>query len=80
MPPPSQCYNHNTGGETMNNLKMIRESKGLTQKALAEASGVNKRMVEHYEQGFHDINKAEAMTVYKLSRALGCQMEDLLQM
>ena len=37
-------------------------------------------MVQHYEQGFHDINKAEAMTVYKLAKALGCRMEDLLQL
>lgn len=62
------------------NLKRIRESQGLTQKALAEKAGVNKRMIEHYEQGFHDINKAEGMTLYKLSKALGCQMEDLLQL
>ena len=64
----------------MSNLKRIRESKDLTQAKLAEVAGVNKRMVEHYEQGFHDINKAEAMTVYKLARALRCRMEDLLEL
>ena len=63
----------------MNNLKMIRESRGLTQKALAERAGVNVRMVQHYEQGFHDINRAEGMTLYKLAKALDCQMEELLQ-
>lgn len=63
----------------MSNLKKIRESKGLTQAKLAELAGVNVRMVQHYEQGFHDINKAEAMTVYKLAKALKCKMEDLLQ-
>ena len=63
----------------ISNLKRIRESKGLTQKKLSEEAGVNKRMVEHYEQGFHDINKAEAMTVYKLAKALKCKMEELLQ-
>lgn len=63
----------------MSNLKRIRESKGLTQAGLAEKSGVNKRMVEHYEQGFHDINKAEARTIFKLARALKCKMEDVIE-
>ena len=63
----------------MSNLKRLRESKGLTQAGLAEKAGVNKRMVEHYEQGFHDINKAEARTVYKLARALKCKMEDVIE-
>ena len=79
MPPPNQCYNHKTGGETMNNLKRIRESKGLTQKALADRAGVSIRIIQYYEQGYRDINRAEAMTVYKISKALDCHMEEILQ-
>lgn len=61
------------------NLKRIRESKGLTQRELAERSGVSIRLIQFYEQRYRDINKAEGMTLYKLAKALECQMEDLLQ-
>ena len=47
----------------MSNLKDIREAKDLTQGKLAEKAGVSKRMVEYYEQGYHDINRAEARTI-----------------
>jgi transcriptional regulator with XRE-family HTH domain len=63
----------------LTNLKRIREASGLTQAALASASGVNIRMVQDYEQGHKDINKASAMTVYKLSEALGCSITDLME-
>lgn len=59
-------------------LKSLRESARITQKVLAEKSGVSFRMVQKYENGEKDINKAEAMTVYKLSKALKCKMEDIL--
>lgn len=62
----------------MNNLKRIRESKGLSQSKLSEKSGVNVQMVQKYEQGVKDINKAQAETVYKLAQALECTVEDLL--
>ncbi len=32
-----------------------------------------------YEQRVIDIDKAQAQTVYKLSRVIGCEMEDLLE-
>lgn len=63
----------------MNRLKNIREAAGLSQAKLAEASGVNIRMIQYYEQGVKDINKAQAITVYKLASALGCSMEDLIE-
>ena len=31
------------------------------------------------EQRFNDIDKAQAQTVYKLSRVIGCTMENLLE-
>lgn len=64
----------------MSNLKRIRESKDLTQAKLADLAKVSRRMVEYYEQGYHDINKAEAFTVYKLAKALKCRMEALLEL
>lgn len=60
-------------------LQEIRKARGLTQRALAEASGVNVRLVQHYEQGFKDINKAAGETIKALADALGVRMEDLLE-
>ena len=50
-----------------------------TQKELSEASGVKLRMIQLYEQRENDINKARAGTLYDLSKALGCDMEDLME-
>ena len=63
----------------MSKLKTIREGSNINQKKLSELSGVNVRMIQHYEQGFKDINKAQALTVYKIAKALGCTVEDLLE-
>lgn len=63
----------------MNNLKRIREQSGMTQQRLSEVSGVNLRMVQYYEQGAKDINKAEALTVLKLANALECDVKDILE-
>ena len=63
----------------MTNLKKLRIGAELTQTKLAEASDVNIRMIQHYEQRVKDINKAEAITVYRLAQALNCYMEDLLE-
>ena len=64
----------------MTNLKRIRKDLKLSQNQLAEESGVNARMIQHYEQGFKDINKAQAITLYKLAQALNCKIEDLLEL
>lgn len=59
-------------------LKEYRTKAGLSQSQLAKESGVNVRMIQQYEQGVKKINKASGETIYRLSQALGCQMEDLL--
>ena len=64
----------------MTNLKRIRKDLKLSQNQLAEESAVNARMIQHYEQGFKDINKAQAITLYKLAQALNCKIEDLLEL
>lgn len=63
----------------MSRLKEKREAAGLSQGKLAEAAGVNVRMIQHYEQGFKDINKAQALTIYRLAQTIGCRMEDLIE-
>ena len=51
-------------------LQFWRKEKGLTQAELAEKSGVNIRLIQHYEQGTKDINKAQVVTVLNLAEAL----------
>lgn len=60
-------------------LKTIRESRGVSQSELAALSGVKLRSIQMYEQKVNDIDKAQAQTLYKLSRVLGCNIEDLLE-
>lgn len=64
----------------MTRLKLVRETVGMSQSDLAKASGVNVRMIQHYEQRFKDINRASVMTVVKLADALGCEVRDLLEL
>ncbi len=68
---------HETGMDTR--LKIIRENRGVSQAELANLSGVKLRSIQMYEQKVNDIDKAQAGTVYKLSRVLGCTVEDLLE-
>lgn len=65
--------------QTEPKLKKIRESRQLSQSELAKLSGVTLRSIQLYEQRVNDIDKAQAQTLYKLSRALGCNIEDLLE-
>lgn len=60
-------------------LKTIRENRGISQTELAKLSGVKLRSIQMYEQKVNDIDKAQVGTVYKLSRVLGCTIEDLLE-
>lgn len=61
------------------NLKRIRAAYGYTQAELAQRSNVSLRSVQMYEQRNKDINKASVETVYRLAKALGCTMEDLVE-
>lgn len=65
--------------ESESKLKTIRENRGLSQSELAAQSGVNLRSIQMYEQKVNDIDKAQGQTLYKLSRVLGCYVEDLLE-
>ena len=61
------------------NLKRIRTAYGFTQAELAERSGVSLRSIQMYEQRNKNINKASADSMYRLAKALGCTMEDLIE-
>lgn len=60
-------------------LQIIRKARGFTQQQLSDASGVTLRMIQLYEQRQNDINKAQVNVVVSLARALGCDVEDLLE-
>lgn len=59
-------------------LSEIRKARGFTQQQLSEASGVTLRMIQLYEQKQNDISKAQVTVVVNLARALGCEVEDLI--
>lgn len=55
-----------------NPLKVARMNAGITQKALASASGVSLRAIRAYEQGKLSLTNAEYDSVISLSAALAC--------
>jgi len=61
-------------------LQMLRKNSGYSQNELAQRSGVSKRMIQQYEIGAKDINKAAGTTLLALARVLGCEVEDLLEL
>lgn len=61
------------------NLKRIRTVYGCSQRELSEMSGVSLRSIQMYEQRNKDINKAQAESLNRLAKSLGCTMEDLLE-
>lgn len=63
----------------MNNLKFIRNKRGMTRKELSEKSGINIRTIEGYEQGNRDIEMAYIDTLLSLSISLECKISDLLE-
>ena len=56
-----------------------RKNCGMTQSELAAEADVPLRQIQLFEQGQRDINKTSAITLLKLSKALHCKMEDLLE-
>lgn len=61
------------------NLKKIRLARGLSQSQLAKRAEVELRSIQMYEQRRNDINKAQAETLFRIARVLGCNIEDLLE-
>ena len=59
-------------------LHTIRKARGFTQQQLSDASGVALRMVQLYEQKQNDLGKAQVTVVLSLAKALGCEIEDLI--
>lgn len=60
-------------------LKRYRTLVGLSQRDLAERTGIPVRTIQQYEQRQKNINKAQVDYVIRLSKALYCLPEDLLE-
>ena len=59
-------------------LRELRKQRKLTQKELAQMSGVNFRSLQDYEQGHKKLTSASGDILLRLSTVLGCTAEDLL--
>ena len=66
--------------ESPTRLRKMREINGYSQSELAEYSGVSVRQIQLFEQKQRDINKAAAETLLRLSKALNCKMEELIEL
>lgn len=56
-------------------IKAVRELTGVTQRYVAEQTGVDVHQLSRYENG-HQIPSVESLQ--KIARALGVAMEDLI--
>ena len=64
----------------MKKLKAVRLSKGLTQKALSERSGINLRTIQDYESNEGQlVDRANLRTLLNISKVLCCNIKDILE-
>lgn len=61
------------------NLKLLRQNAGLSQRELADLSGVPIRTIQQYEQRQKNINKAQAEYLVMLAQALCCEVDALME-
>lgn len=61
------------------NLKFLRQKVGLSQRDLADLSGVPVRTIQQYEQRQKSINKAQVEYLVVLAKVLCCEVEDLME-
>ena len=60
-------------------IQSMRKARGLSQKQLADAAGVNVRTLQQYEIRSKDINKAAVKSVLDIARTIGCTVEDIME-
>jgi DNA-binding XRE family transcriptional regulator len=65
-------------GQAESALKRLRAYAGLSQRELAERSGIPLRTIQQYEQGQKDIAHARADSILRLSKELYCSPEELI--
>lgn len=62
----------------MNKLQSKRKALGMTQAQLSDKSDVSIRQIQFIESGFRKIETKSVESLYKLSKALNCDMEELV--
>lgn len=60
-----------------NNLKTRRLMRKMTQRELAEKTGISFRMIQFYEQGVKNLEHAPCDKLYKLAAALETTVSEL---
>lgn len=60
-------------------LQKMRHKRKMTAYKLANEAGVSMQRIQHYESKFRDINKAEAIVVYRIANVLGCDISEILE-
>lgn len=68
------CHNNK-----INSILYNRSVMSMTQKELAEKSGINIRQIQKYESGEYDISNMTLRNAASLARVLECNIEDLLR-
>ena len=61
-----------------NRISTLRKEKNLSQGDLERLSGINRQHISKIERGDRPIMRLTVHTAYKLSRALGCSIDDLI--
>ena len=62
----------------MSKLKKLRTAKNMTQKQLADGSGVNIRQIQRVENGDSDMSNITLGNAIKLADALDVDVKELL--
>lgn len=60
-------------------LKQMRLRAGISQRELSEKTDIPLKTIQHYEQRQKNINKAQVDYVIRLSKALDCEVQDVLE-
>lgn len=66
-------------GDGLTRLTQKRLSRGLTQAELARITGMKQAYIAGLENRSRDINRAMTVNVYRIACALGCGIDDILE-
>lgn len=67
------CHNNRISG-----ILYQRTSMEMSQRELAEKSGVNLRQIQRYENSTSDIGNMTLRNALSIAKALGCEVQDLI--
>lgn len=64
--------------DNISSVKKLRKALGITQKELADKTGINLRQIQKYESGEYDTENMTLKNAVAFAEALGCDVKDLL--